>query len=95
MDWTVPSALVAGRLLLGLLAERFVLPRLQRYAVARRWVGGDLLIGSLHGVTLAFSLIAGIYIALLAMGTSCLRTVGAWTSGGGPKPFLRPRSSRT
>ena len=66
-DWTVPSALVAGGLLLGLIAERIVLPRLQRYAVARRWVGGDLFIASLHGVTLAFFLIAGLYVALLAM----------------------------
>jgi small-conductance mechanosensitive channel len=66
-DWTVPSTLIAGGLLLGLIAERIVLPRLRRYAVARRWVGGDLLIASLHGVTLAFFLIAGFYVALLAM----------------------------
>ncbi len=66
-NWTIPSAIVAGGLVLGLIADRFVLPRLQRYAVGRRWVGGDLWIASLHGVTLAFFLIAGLYIALLAM----------------------------
>lgn len=67
MDWTLPSALVAGGLLLGLGAERLVLPRLQRYAAARQWVGGDLLITSLYGATLTWFVTAGTYLALLTM----------------------------
>jgi small-conductance mechanosensitive channel len=63
----VPVALATASVLAGLVAERGILPRLHRYAVARRWAGGDLLATSLRGVTITFFLIAGIYAALLAM----------------------------
>jgi small-conductance mechanosensitive channel len=67
MDWMIPSALVACGALLGLVSERYVFPRLERVAVARRWVGGDFFIASLRGVTLAWFLIAGTYLALLTI----------------------------
>jgi small-conductance mechanosensitive channel len=67
MDSAVPVALVTVGLLAGLVAERGVLPRLQRYAVGRRWAGGDLLIAAFRGVTFTFFLIAGVYAAFLAM----------------------------
>jgi hypothetical protein len=67
MDSAVPFGLAAAGLLAGLVAECSVLPRLQRSAVSRRWVGGELLITALRGVTFALFLISGIYAALLVM----------------------------
>jgi len=49
----------------GLVSERFILPRLERYATARQWAGEDLLITSLRGVTLIWFVALGIYLALL------------------------------
>ncbi|HKV44663.1 MAG TPA: mechanosensitive ion channel family protein [bacterium] len=63
--WMVPLGLVASGLLAGLISERFVLPRLERYASDRGWAGEDLLITSFRGVTFVWFVALGIYLALL------------------------------
>jgi small-conductance mechanosensitive channel len=67
MLWVLPLALVAGGVLLGIAAERLVLARLARYAVARHWIGEDLFIGSLRGILLVWCVVAGVYAALLGI----------------------------
>jgi small-conductance mechanosensitive channel len=63
----MPAALVALGVAVGLVLERFLLPRLSRQADRRGSAAEALLVASLRGVLLVWAFAAGIYAALLAM----------------------------
>lgn len=66
-QWIPPLALASGGVLVGFAAERLVLARLARHAVARQWIGEDLFIASLRGIVFVWCVVAGLYAALLGV----------------------------
>ncbi len=66
-QWVLPVAFPAGGVAAGLVAERVVLARLERYTAARQWAGEDLLLRSLRGIVFVWCAVAGLYGAVLSV----------------------------
>jgi len=60
----LPTALVLGGFLLGLIIEKSIVIRLKKVAARTKWGVGDLLVGALSGVIILWFGIAGIYAAV-------------------------------
>ena len=62
----VPIGFIVAGIVAGLVAERLVLARLERYMAERAWAGKDLIFTSLRGILLVWCTVAGLYGALLS-----------------------------
>jgi small-conductance mechanosensitive channel len=64
--WIPPAAFVLGGILAGLIAERAVLARIERYVARREWAG-QLVLTALRGLAFTGGMTAGIYGAVLSV----------------------------
>jgi small-conductance mechanosensitive channel len=65
MNWVLPSALIAGGFLIGIIFEKVIVKKLKSVALRTKWKGDEIIISSIHGVTTLWFVIAGIYVAIL------------------------------
>jgi len=65
MNWVLPSALVAGGFLIGIIFEKVIVKKLKSVALRTKWKGDEIIISSIQGVTTLWFVIAGIYVAIL------------------------------
>ncbi len=65
MNWVLPSALIAGGFLIGIIFEKVFVKKLKSVALRTKWKGDEIIISSIHGVTTLWFVIAGIYVAIL------------------------------
>jgi len=65
MNWVLPSALIAGGFLIGIIFEKVIIKKLKSVALRTKWKGDEIIISSIQGVTTLWFVIAGIYVAIL------------------------------
>ena len=65
MNWVLPSALIAGGFLIGIIFEKVIVKKLKSAALRTKWKGDEIIISSIQGVTTLWFVIAGIYLAIL------------------------------
>lgn len=65
MNWVLPSALIAGGFLIGIIFEKVIVKKLKSVALRTKWKGDEIIISSIQGVTTLWFVIAGIYVAIL------------------------------
>jgi len=65
MNWVLPSALIAGGFLIGIIFEKIIVKKLKSVALRTKWKGDEIIISSIQGVTTLWFVIAGIYVAIL------------------------------
>jgi len=65
MNWVLPSALIAGGFLIGIIFEKIIVKKLKSAALRTKWKGDEIIISSIQGVTTLWFVIAGIYVAIL------------------------------
>ncbi|MBW2040167.1 MAG: mechanosensitive ion channel family protein [Deltaproteobacteria bacterium] len=66
----LPLAYVIGGFLVGLIIEKIVLKKLKKIAERTKWKGDIIVINSLRGMIIIWSVIAGIYGAVLSISIS-------------------------
>lgn len=64
LPWVTPLAFLAGSLLFGIWLRRLVIPRLLRAASRTRWEGGGVILRSIRGPVVVWSLMAGLYLGM-------------------------------
>lgn len=69
-QWILPFAYVIGGFLVGLIIEKVVLMKLKKIADRTKWRGDIIIISSLRGMIIIWSVIAGIYCAVLSIPTT-------------------------
>ena len=65
MNWVLPSALIAGGFLIGIIFEKVIVKKLKSVALRTKWKGDEIIISSIQGVTTLLFVIAGVYVAIL------------------------------
>ncbi|PIP12435.1 MAG: mechanosensitive ion channel protein MscS [bacterium (Candidatus Stahlbacteria) CG08_land_8_20_14_0_20_40_26] len=60
----LPTSLVVGGFLVGLIFDRIILTKLRKIAARTKWVGDEVVIAGLRGVIILWFTIAGVYGAL-------------------------------
>lgn len=65
MNWVLPSAVIAGGFLIGIIFEKVIVKKLKSVALKTKWKGDEIIISSIQGVTTLWFVIAGIYVAIL------------------------------
>ncbi len=65
MNWVLPSALIIGGLLIGIIFEKVIVKKLKSAALRTKWRGDEIIISSIQGVATLWFVIAGIYVAIL------------------------------
>jgi len=65
MNWVLPSALIVGGFLIGIIFEKVIVKKLKSVALRTKWKGDEIIISSIRGVTTLLFVIAGIYGAIL------------------------------
>lgn len=66
-QWVLPIAYIAGGFLVGFIIEKIVLMKLKKMAKRTKWEGDVIIINSLRGMIIIWSVIAGIYAAILSI----------------------------
>ena len=66
-QWVLPLSYVMGAFVVGLIFERIILAKLKKIAATTKWQGDVIVIGSLRGMIIFWSVIAGIYGAILSI----------------------------
>lgn len=64
LPWVTPLAFLAGSLFLGVWLRRLVIPRLLRAASRTRWEGDAVILRSIRGPVVVWSLMAGLYLGM-------------------------------
>ncbi len=59
----LPTSLIVGGFLVGLIFERIILVKLRKIAARTRWEGDEIIISGLRGVTILWFTLAGVYVA--------------------------------
>jgi len=67
MQWVLPSALIVGGFLAGIIFEKVIIRKLKSIALRTKWKGDEIVIGAIRGMTILWFTIAGIYGAILSM----------------------------
>ncbi len=65
MNWVLPSALIVGGLLIGIIFEKVIVKKLKSAALRTKWRGDEIIISSIQGVATLWFVMAGIYVAIL------------------------------
>lgn len=65
MNWVLPSALIVGGFLIGIIFEKVIVKKLKSAALRTKWKGDEIIISSIQGVTTLWFVLAGIYVAIL------------------------------
>lgn len=63
-QYFLPLAFVLGGLVLGFIFDRFILHEIKKIAARTRWEGDEVILQAIHGMTILWFLLAGIYGAL-------------------------------
>lgn len=60
-----PISSIIGGIILGIVFEKIILKRLRKMAEKTKWKGDEVLIKAVHGMTIFWFIIAGLYLAVL------------------------------
>jgi small-conductance mechanosensitive channel len=63
----LPSALIVGGFLIGVITEKFILAELRKIAERTKWEGDEIIIASLRRITSFWFFIGGVYGAVLSI----------------------------
>ncbi len=64
IQYITPLALIAGSIVLGIILEKILLFELKRLTDKTKWRGDEVLVGSVHGIVIYATILAGVYLSL-------------------------------
>ena len=67
MQWVLPSALIVGGFLAGIVFEKVIIRKLKSVALRTKWRGDEIVIAAIRGMAILWFSIAGIYGAILSV----------------------------
>jgi small-conductance mechanosensitive channel len=70
IQWVLPSALILGGLLIGLVIDKFALGRLKNAVARTKWNGDEIVVNALRGMPILWLTLLGVYLALQSLSLS-------------------------
>ncbi len=64
-NWIFPLALAGGGILFGFIAEKIIIPILNRFTARTKWKGDDIIVGGFKGMIFLWLMLTGFYGASL------------------------------